>query len=670
MKYLIILAMSLFSFVFSQEICGNITEDTTYGADTDWLLTCQTFVQSGVTVTFEAGTTVKALSDDGTGLAPAFVFTQGSMIMAEGTADAPITFTSNKSAEELALNPRGQWGGLIILGSAPIANAGGVAFVEGVIGQPYGGNDADDNSGIMRYVRVWHGGRSIGQDNEINGITLAGVGRGTTVDYCEVAYNLDDGFEMFGGTVDLTNCSVVNVGDDAFDTDNGYQGRGQFLFVHRDADSDKAHEMDSATGGDLDSQPRSHPAFSNVTVMGGSSAGNTEDGLRLREGTGGDFRNYIIMDVADDAIRNDDNGSELVTQELGAGTYPDYLYISPNTLMWNIGDQNFDDFDDSGDTWTAITSDPGLTATDDIDVTPAAGGPAYSDVDQVSAWHTQTDYKGAFGAVNWLAGWSILSDSFINEDQCLYDGDVTSDGVLNVVDVVAVVSVVVGQSSLTDDILCSADLNQDGIINVVDIVGMVNFIINSVARADDASEATITIAGNLLSVEGNGFIQGAQLTLTHDSSINIDLANEFVADYRTNGNTTTLVVVTDGSRSLTDIATISGDYQIVESLVVGSGTEILTDQIVEVSAFELKAAYPNPFNPTTSLDLVVPEAGYVSVKVYNLMGQEVATLVEGMMQQTSGYTMTWNASNMASGVYIVRAEGAGSVATQKLMLLK
>ena len=328
----------------------------------------------------------------------------------------------------MALNPRGQWGGLIILGSAPIANAGGVAFVEGVIGQPYGGNDADDNSGVMRYVRVWHGGRSIGQDNEINGITLAGVGRGTTVDHCEVAYNLDDGFEMFGGTVDLTNCSVVNVGDDAFDTDNGYQGRGQFLFVHRDADSDKAHEMDSATGGDLDSQPRSHPAFSNVTVMGGSSAGNTEDGLRLREGTGGDFRNYIIMDVADDAIRNDDNGSELVTQELGAGTYPDYLYISPNTLMWNIGDQNFDDFDDSGDTWTAITSDPGLTATDDIDVTPAAGGPAYSDVDQVSAWHTQTDYKGAFGAVNWLAGWSILSDSFINEDQAgVICGNITED---------------------------------------------------------------------------------------------------------------------------------------------------------------------------------------------------------------------------------------------------
>ena len=119
---------------------------------------------------------------------------------------------------------------------------------------------------------------------------MAGVGRGTTVEYSEVAYNLDDGFEMFGGTVDLHHCSVVNVGDDAFDTDEGYQGRGQFLFVHRDAESDKAHEMDSKTNSDFDSQPRSHPMFSNVTVMGGE-----EDALRLREGTGGDLGTILYM---------------------------------------------------------------------------------------------------------------------------------------------------------------------------------------------------------------------------------------------------------------------------------------------------------------------------------------------------------------------------------------
>ena len=258
-------------------LCGDITEDTYLFAGTDYLLTCQTFVKAGATLTIEAGTTIKSAPDDGSGLAPALVIEQGAMIMAEGTADAPITFTSVLSDAELAATPRGQWGGLIINGYAPISTTGGTNFVEGLEGVPYGGSDPEDSSGSLSYVRVWHGGRSIGQDNEINGITLAGVGSGTNVSHCEVAWNLDDGFEMFGGTVNLTYCSVVNVGDDAFDTDEGYQGKGQFLYVHRDADSDKAHEMDSKTNSDLDSQPRSHPQFSNVTIMGGGSNGNGEE---------------------------------------------------------------------------------------------------------------------------------------------------------------------------------------------------------------------------------------------------------------------------------------------------------------------------------------------------------------------------------------------------------
>ena len=124
----------------------------------------------------------QSLSDDGNGLAPALVVKQGGMIMAEGTADAPITFTANMTAEEFA-SPRGNWGGVILNGFAPISTIGGVNFVEGLEGVPYGGSDPADNSGVLSYVRVWHGGRSIGQDNEINGITLAGVGSGTTVSH-------------------------------------------------------------------------------------------------------------------------------------------------------------------------------------------------------------------------------------------------------------------------------------------------------------------------------------------------------------------------------------------------------------------------------------------------------------------------------------------------------
>jgi hypothetical protein len=241
------------------EISGDITSDMTLMAADSLLLTGQAFVKSGATLTIEAGATIYSRADDGAGLAPALVIERGAKIIANGHASAPITFTSVTPFEDL-LDPRGNWGGLIVLGKAPISTTGGENFVEGLEGVPYGGNDPNDDSGILRYVRVWHGGRSIGQDNEINGITLAGVGNGTIVEYCEVAFNLDDGFELFGGTVDLKYCDVLFVGDDAFDVDEGYQGRGQFLFAMVGSEAgNRAHEMDSKTNGELDSQPRSHP---------------------------------------------------------------------------------------------------------------------------------------------------------------------------------------------------------------------------------------------------------------------------------------------------------------------------------------------------------------------------------------------------------------------------
>ncbi|MEA3286861.1 MAG: hypothetical protein U9Q77_05755, partial [Candidatus Marinimicrobia bacterium] len=274
---LLLLIGTLVSGLFAIDHTGEIISDEVWNASDEHLLTGQVFVKPGVTLTIQAGTTIKANEDDGAGLAPALVIEKGAVIMAEGTATAPITFTTVLTADEM-LDPRGNWGGIIILGDAPIAVDGGSSFVEGLEGIPYGGTNADDNSGVLRYVRVWHGGRSIGQDNEINGITLAGVGRGTTIEYCEVALNLDDGFEMFGGTVDLKYCNVLFVGDDAFDVDEGYQGRGQFLFAMVGADAgNRAHEMDSKTNGDLNSTPRSHPVWYNVTLVGSGSTTATAD---------------------------------------------------------------------------------------------------------------------------------------------------------------------------------------------------------------------------------------------------------------------------------------------------------------------------------------------------------------------------------------------------------
>ena len=428
------LALLLLSFSISYAdlvtVEGDITTDVVWTADNTYYLNNQAFVKDGVTLTIEAGTEILGRYDanySADNPAPCLVVEQGGKVMAQGTADAPITFRSELSEDDPNYgNGRGLWGGLIINGYAPIANEGGTAAVEGLTGVLYGGSDPDDNSGVLRYVRVWNGGSSIAPDNEINGITLAGVGRGTTVEYCEVALNLDDGFEMFGGTVDLKYCSAVSVGDDAFDTDAGYQGRGQFLLVVRADDSDKGHEMDSKTNGDLDSQPRSHPHFTNVTVI--SSVAHGEDALRLREGTGGDFRNYIIHG-ANDGVRNDDNGSEVVTQDLAeaaAAGHPDFLYISGSMVMNGLGGDPWDDFDEATDgTWTGtyVMESAGLSYTVDanglpatLDVTPSADGSAYEGVDDVieDDFFVQTDYKGAFPSnANWLDGWSYLSDAGI-----------------------------------------------------------------------------------------------------------------------------------------------------------------------------------------------------------------------------------------------------------------
>ena len=426
------LALLLLSFSISYAdlvtVEGDITTDVVWTADNTYYLNNQAFVKDGVTLTIEAGTEIVGCYDanySADNPAPCLVVEQGGKVMAQGTVDAPITFRSELSEDDPNYgNGRGLWGGLIINGYAPIANEGGTAAVEGLTGVLYGGSDPDDNSGVLRYVRVWNGGSSIAPDNEINGITLAGVGRGTTVEYCEVALNLDDGFEMFGGTVDLKYCSAVSVGDDAFDTDAGYQGRGQFLLVVRADDSDKAHEMDSKTNGDLDSQPRSHPHFANVTVI--SSVAHGEDALRLREGTGGDFRNYIIHG-ANDGVRNDDNGSELVTQDLAAAQahgHPDYLYISGSIVMNGLADVPWDDFDEDTDgSWTGtyVMESAGLAYTVDVnglpatlDVTPPMNGAAHQDVDTVieDEFFVQTDYKGAFSSdENWLDGWSYLSEA-------------------------------------------------------------------------------------------------------------------------------------------------------------------------------------------------------------------------------------------------------------------
>ncbi len=395
---------------------GNITSNLTLHAEDSIVLAAQTFVKSGGTLTIEEGTTIYALADDGKGLAPALVIERGSRIIAEGTADKPITFTSILPKDMLERNPMGNWGGLILLGNAPVNI--GETYVEGLAGIPFGGNDPDDDSGTLKYVRVWHGGRSIGQDNEINGITLAGVGQKTTVEFCEVAYNLDDGFEMFGGTVNLKYCAAIFCGDDHFDTDLGYQGKGQFLLALIGADDgNRGFEMDN-DGSNMDLQPRSFPQFHNVTIVGSGegAAADNDQCIRLREGTGADFRNMVIFQGKEYGVRISDTPTQaLITRNPESATAPNYLYFSPNNIIYGTP-YLFRGDDDS--VFTIIQEDPGYSLDGResggmIDLLPVLNGPAFQNLDALpnDGFFEAVNFKGAFGTENWLEGWSILSET-------------------------------------------------------------------------------------------------------------------------------------------------------------------------------------------------------------------------------------------------------------------
>ena len=226
-------------------------------------------------------------------------------------------------------------------------------------------------------------------------------------------------------------------------------------------------------------------------------------------------------------------------------------------------------------------------------------------------------------------------------------------------------------------------MNADGAINVTDIVTVVNYILGGgTLGSNTATEAVIEIASDQLSVRGvDGDVDGIQLILSHSSDFSIELVDVNQADMefaakRSIDNNTTMVIV--AMKELSFIGTTTGEYDIISHVVATTdedgftGIELSTSEtsITEIVDFKLSPAYPNPFNPTTTLELAIPEAGYVSVKVYNLVGQEVATLVDGVMDANPSHTFQWNAGSLSSGVYLVRAEGAGQVTTQKLMLLK
>ena len=349
-------------------VSGRLTSDTTFTADTLWLLDGAVFVDEPARLTIEAGTQIFGRSEtNGT-----LIISQGAQILANGTAEAPIVMTSDVEVGERA---RADWGGLIINGRAPLNVPGGQGEGEGGTGI-YGGDDPNDDSGHLYYVRVEFAGTEFSPDNELNGIAFQGVGRMTEVDHIMVKFNKDDGLEFFGGTVEVKHVICFANADDSFDWTDGWQGKGQFLIaMQMGDDADNGFESDN-NGDNNDLTPRSDPTLYNVTLIGDpyDFPGDESDiGMLLREGTAATIRNFIITGFKEAAIDIDHTATYAQVTEGNLTLENGIVY--GNCLVEGCVDNFMPDDDDAEaavPTMEYVTGAPNVHLTD-----PVLGAPSY-----------------------------------------------------------------------------------------------------------------------------------------------------------------------------------------------------------------------------------------------------------------------------------------------------
>ncbi|MCS6916465.1 MAG: T9SS type A sorting domain-containing protein [Chitinophagales bacterium] len=409
-------------------ISGYITQNTTLTKDKIWLLQGFVYVTNGATLTVEPGTLVKG--DKAT--KGALIITRGAKLIAEGTAQEPIVFTSNGP---VGFRNYGDWGGIILLGRASINQPGGEAIIEGGVedGQgngTYGGGlnpDDNDNSGILRYVRIEFCGIAFQPNSEINGLTCGGVGRGTTLEYIQVSFCGDDSYEFFGGTVNAKYLISFRALDDDFDTDNGYRGLIQFAYALRDpaiADVSGSNGFESdndATGSS--NAPFTQPVFSNVTIAGPrvtsstSINGSYRRAAHLRRNTRTSIYNSVLMGFPT-GIMVDGSACE-------ANATNDVLQVR-NTVISGCTN-NFEvasgsTFDISG--WFSNTAYNNKTYSTNAalglkdpfnlsnpnplpaDTSLLLSGADFSLAALADPFFTPVSYRGAFGNDNWTAGWA------------------------------------------------------------------------------------------------------------------------------------------------------------------------------------------------------------------------------------------------------------------------
>jgi hypothetical protein len=533
----------------------NQNYNRTLCSDTLYYLTGTYYVDSTYSLTIPAGTVIRGDT------ASTLVISRGAQIFATGTDECPIVFTSMKPA---CTRGPGDWGGIVILGEAPV-NQVNPLIEGGIIGGTYGGNDPHDNSGILRYVRIEFPGYRFQLNNEINGLTMGGVGDGTEIHHIQVSYSYDDSYEWFGGTVNCKYLVAYAGTDDEFDTDFGYSGKLQYLFGLRDIayydpnGQSNGFESDNEGDSPYEAKPTTRPVFCNVTLVGpervdsmvGDYIGtNYQYGAVLRRHTMTSIYNSCIMGYPwGISIRNDSTK----------------LWCNLDTLQirqTNIQAGNL----------------PGM----------------WSHIHHESAWPASDPIPP--GVLAWInrAGYG-------NQD---------SDGAP-------------GSTSLP---------------SYIDLVDM-HDIHNPDPRPTLASPLVTNGTNYSYPKLQDAFFDSVPYRGAFDPTKNLD--ETWIWKW-TNFN------------------------PCAEPYYVGIDD---MPEIVPATRTLLGQNYPNPFRMTTNVRYAVPQNGHISLKVYNVQGQEVATLVDEE-KAAGNYEVSFDTKKLAAGAYFYTLKGRGFSETRKMILTK
>ncbi len=403
----------------SNVISGVISSSKFY-AKGKWILKGYVYVIDGATVTFEAGCVVQSdVTEKG-----ALIIERGAKIIASGTKDNPIVFTSGKPIGSRA---PGDWGGIILLGKAPTNRPLDPApVIEGGVGRQYGGNNPLDESGILRYVRIEYAGIAAEPGSEINGLTCGGVGSGTIIENVMISYANDDAFEFFGGTVNAKNLISFATADDDFDFDFGYTGKIQFAIAMRKPDFVDAGDAGNGIECDNDASgtnatPITRPQLSNFTLVGPNdatgTAANHNFSMRWRRRTQFVLRNSVLIGHPDAGFSMESDGtlndyfinglSEFRNNLIHASTN---IYRTSNSSICTAAQMQAKAENEGcitlASSAAAQLTSPFFSTTPNF--LPKTGSPALSGASftGMNPFFTAATYRGAMGSTDWTSGWA------------------------------------------------------------------------------------------------------------------------------------------------------------------------------------------------------------------------------------------------------------------------